>query len=321
MEFKSYQMHRMMRYTLLLLLLGLALAARGQERFDSLTLEKMHGMEMQLLAMGDSMISDSSETVRIRNAYLQIPVLVEILKIPGSFHYPFDSLRTISLTYAPDSGFRVFTWQFQLNSGRYRHLGAVQLNSDSLRLIPLFDASDFMESPEDSISGARKWYGAMYYKAMMQLSGDTAFYYFFGYDPNDPFSTRKLVEVMHFENGELILGARKFYFPERDSNLYQARFFIEYKKEASASLNFDDSRNMIIYDHLVPLNPLSEAGADRVPDGSYEGFTYKNGRWEHVSKVFHEAINEFDNPPVPQPVDFEKEKKDRLEQQKRHEKK
>ncbi len=305
----------------MLFVLGLALTARGQGRFDSLTLEKMHGMEMQLLGMGDSMISDSSETVRIRNAYLQIPVLVEILKIPGSFHYPFDSLRAVSLTYAPDSGFRVFTWQFRLNSGRYRHLGAVQLNSDSLRLIPLFDASDFMETPEDSISGPRKWYGAMYYKAMMQLSGDTAFYYFFGYDPNDPFSTRKLVEVMHFEDGELILGARKFYFPGRDSNLYQARFFIEYKKDVSASLNFDDSRNMIIYDHLVPLNPLSEAGADRVPDGTYEGFEYKNGRWEHVSKVFHEAINEFDNPPVPRPLDFEKEKKERLEQQKRREKK
>jgi len=311
----------MMKYTLLLFIMGLALTTRGQGQFDSLTLEKMHGMEMQLLGMGDSMISDSSETVRIRNAYLQIPVLVEILKIPGSFHYPFDSLRSISLTYAPDSAFRVFTWQFQLNSGRYRHLGAVQINSDSLRLIPLFDASDFMESPEDSISGARKWYGAMYYKAMMQFSGDTAFYFFFGYDPNDPFSTRKLVEVMHFENGELILGARKFYFPERDSNFYQARFFLEYKKDASVSLNYDESRNMILYDHLVPLNPLSEAGADRVPDGSYEGFEYKNGRWEHISKVFHEAINEFDNPPVPQPVDFEKEKKDRLEQQKRHEKK
>ncbi len=310
-----------MKYTLLLILFGLHLSLLGQGRFDSLSLEKMHGLESRLLAMGDSMISDSSETVRIRNAYLQIPVLLDILKTPGSFHYPFDSLRVISLTYAPDSSFRVFTWQFQLNSGRYRHLGAVQINSDSLRLIPFFDASDFMQSPEDSISGARKWYGAMYYKAMLQYSGDTAFYYFFGYDPNDPFSTRKLVEVMHFENGELILGARKFYFPERDSNRYQSRFFIEYKKEASASLNFDESRNLIIYDHLVPLNPLSEAAADLVPDGTYEGFEYKNGRWEHVSKVFHEAINEFDNPPVPHPLDFEKEKKERMEQQKRREKK
>ncbi len=312
-----------MRLFALLSLLFLTGSLLGQEDmpFDSLTRVRLEAIEHEMVLMGDSMVRDSSEEVRIRNAYLQIPLLLDILKTPGSFRYRFDSLRTTLIAYAPDSTFRIFTWQFQLNSGRYRHLGALQMRSDSLKLIPLFDASDFMQSPEDSITGPRRWYGAMYYNAMMQRAGDTLFYYFFGYDPNDPFSTKKLIEVIHFENGNPVFGARKFYLSAGDSNRVLSRFFLEYKKEASVSLNYDSTRNMIVYDHLVHLNEISEVAADLVPDGTYEGFVYKNGRWMHVEKVFHEAINEFDNPPVPHPVDFEKEKKAVEAERKRKEKK
>ena len=39
--------------------------------------------------------------------------LVKVLKLPYSFYYSFDSLQTISRLYAPDSSFRIFTWQFK----------------------------------------------------------------------------------------------------------------------------------------------------------------------------------------------------------------
>jgi hypothetical protein len=38
-------------------------------------------------------------------------MLVRALKEPYSFYFPFDSLQTISRLYAPDSSFRIFTWQ------------------------------------------------------------------------------------------------------------------------------------------------------------------------------------------------------------------
>src|SRR5580704_1581538 len=54
--------------------------------------------------------------------------LVKALKLPNSFYYPFDSLQTISHLYAPDSTFRIFTWQFKKDNMLYLQEGAIQMN-------------------------------------------------------------------------------------------------------------------------------------------------------------------------------------------------
>jgi hypothetical protein len=60
----------------------------------------------------DIVNSDTAE-VRFRADSQFIRSLVKALKVPYSFEYPFDSLQTISRLYAPDSSFRIFTWQFK----------------------------------------------------------------------------------------------------------------------------------------------------------------------------------------------------------------
>lgn len=269
-----------------------------------------------MMVMADSMINYQDEKVRIRNAYLMIPMLLEILDRPHSFNYPLDSVRAISKVYAPDSSFRVFTWQLQMGSSRFRHMGAIQMNRDTLKLYPLFDASDFIQNPEDTITNRRKWYGCMYYNATMKVSelDSTKFYYFFGYDPSDMFSTKKLIEVIHFDDDEPVFGAKKFHYDSEDTTYTLSRFLLEYKKDGNASLNFHPEFDKIIFDHLTPLNPGSQAAVNFVPDGTYEGFEYDGDKWVHVEKVFHQAINQRDNPPVPKPLDFEDER----EQRKRH---
>src|SRR5215212_5811507 len=42
-------------------------------------------------------------------------MFVRALRTPGSFYYPFDSLITISKLMAPDSSFKIFTWQMMIN--------------------------------------------------------------------------------------------------------------------------------------------------------------------------------------------------------------
>jgi hypothetical protein len=39
-----------------------------------------------------------------------------------------------------------------------------------------------------------------------------------------------------------------------------------------------------------------------VPDGTYEGFVWKNNYWNWVENVFTFGINENDNPPIPVPI-------------------
>jgi hypothetical protein len=87
--------------------------------------------------------------------------LVRTLKQPYSFNYPFDSLQTISRLYAPDSSFRIFTWQFKKDDLMYLQEGAIQMKQPdgSLKLFPLFDASMFTSKPLDSVRTRRNWIG------------------------------------------------------------------------------------------------------------------------------------------------------------------
>ncbi len=43
---------------------------------------------------------------------------------------------------------------------------------------------------------------------------------------------------------------------------------------------------MIVFDYLVPLNPLLEGNkAFYVPEGTYDGFVWKRGKWRFRTMV------------------------------------
>ena len=65
---------------------------------------------------------------------------VKALKTPFSFYYNFDSIKTISKLYAPDSSFKIFTWQLSKDLSSVHQKCAIQMNTadGSLKLIPLF---------------------------------------------------------------------------------------------------------------------------------------------------------------------------------------
>src|SRR5688500_15928245 len=82
--------------------------------------------EAQLIAPGDKrklqqkedtlkeyamyMITDTVTADRMISDSIFTRTLVRALQIKNSFFYPFDSVQGISKVYAPDSTFRIFTW-------------------------------------------------------------------------------------------------------------------------------------------------------------------------------------------------------------------
>ena len=62
---------------------------------------------------------------------------------------------------------------------------------------------------------------------------------------------------------------------------------------------------MIVFDHLI-----SETGEDQkrhtyVSDLDYEGFKWKAGKWVHIEKVFHDALQQ-GKFPIGEPMDKKK---------------
>ena len=161
--------------------------------------------------------------------------LVQALKVPYSFSYGFDSLKTISRLYAPDSSVRIFTWQIMKDFSYYRQKGAIQFHTKdgSLKLIPLYDYSAFTDNPVDSVRNNEHWIGAVYYNIIEKTFNNKNYYTLIGYDENDARSTKKWMEVLTFdENNKPQFGGRYFNYPIDYSKPAQTayRFCSQFKK-------------------------------------------------------------------------------------------
>ncbi|CAL1517634.1 hypothetical protein [Chitinophaga sp. MM2321] len=237
-----------------------------------------------------------------------IPTLVRALKTPHSFRFPFDSLKAVSIQYPQDSTFRIFSWALEAETGFYRHFGAIQMNTadGQLKLFPLFDVSDYITNT-DSITNNKAWYGCLYYNIIQRHYFNQEFYTLFGWDANNPRSQKKIVEMLTFKNGEPVFGGPFFSFSEDSvKQPTRNRFIIEYKKESTATLNYNKELNMIVYDHLISETNEPAKKFTYVSDMDYEGFTWKAGKWVHVNKIFHDAIPVGKGAPAPMPLDQKK---------------
>ncbi|MFN9665759.1 MAG: hypothetical protein ACK57C_04110 [Bacteroidota bacterium] len=216
--------------------------------------------------------------------------LVRTLRAKNSFRYAFDSLGTVSVLYAPDSTFRIFSWQLMKDISYYRYKGAIQYNTPdgSLRLTPLFDASPFTEQPCDSVRDATQWIGSVYYNILLNTHQNKSYYTLLGYDENDERTTRKWMEVLTFnEQGQPRFGGLFFeYMPDdKKPPVPTHRFLLEYKKGAGARMNYDADLKMITFATLVSEKGNPAVHATLVPEGGFEGFRWINGKWVHLALV------------------------------------
>ncbi|MCU7549052.1 hypothetical protein OCK74_07985 [Chitinophagaceae bacterium LB-8] len=265
--------------------------------------------EDSLKALAKNLIVDSLTAGRMRNDSFFVRTLIRGLQVKNSFYYPFDSVQGISNVYAPDSTFRIFSWSLSFDDYYSRQRGAIQFRTPdgSLRLVPLRDFSEFTSDPTDSVRTKDTWIGAVYYKIIKTQFNQKNYYTLFGFDNNSVRSNKKWIEVMTInEKNQPVFGGPYFTF-EKDSvkRPVQYRYSIEYKKEASTFVNYDEDLKLILVDHLISETDEPDKPYTFIPDGDYEGFEWKGGKWTHIDKVFHQKLED-GQAPVPKPI-LEKE--------------
>jgi hypothetical protein len=261
--------------------------------------------EDSLKAFAKNMIVDSLTAGRMRNDSLFVRTLIRSLQVKNSFYYPFDSVKGISKVYAPDSTFRIFSWSLSFDDYYSRQRGAIQFRTadGSLRLIPLRDYSEFTSNAIDSVRTKDTWIGAVYYKIIKTQFNNKNYYTLFGIDNHSVRSNKKWIEVMTLnERNQPVFGGPFFSF-EKDSakRPVQYRYSIEYKKEASTFVNYDEDLKLILVDHLISETNEPDKPYTFIPDGDYEGFEWKAGKWVHIDKVFNQKLED-GQAPVPNPI-------------------
>jgi hypothetical protein len=247
---------------LIICLIGIGTRLSAQSHISAAAEAVFQQREDNMKGYSYNIVNDSTAEGRFRADSNFIRSLVKALKLPYSFYYPFDSLQTISRLYAPDSSFRIFTWQFKKDNLLYLQEGAIQMNQPdgSLKLFPLFDASMFTTNPLDSVRTRQNWIGAIYYRIIEKTWQGKNYYTLLGFDDYSETSNKKWMEVLTFTpEGEPRFGGPFFSFQEDSVRRpTQYRFNIEYKKEGGTRFNFDPSLDLIVFDELISENNQPE---------------------------------------------------------------
>lgn len=265
-------------------------STKAQEAFNSGGKSALH----TLAVYNDSM--------RVATSQEFIPQLIKALKTPNSFYYPFDSLKNVSILKPADNSFRIFTWTVPLLvSSTYRYYGAIQMNSEELKLVGLDDKSAGAGNAEDKVLAPSEWFGSLYYALQQVSHAGKKYYMLFGWDGNNERSDIKVLDVLHFEEGKPVFGAPIIEVVREGEELaVKHRFVMEFQDKASVNLNYDPSQSKIIYDHLEPKDEKSRGHYfDYIPDGTYEGLQFVDGMWKYEPKVYHEVLQ---TAPVPKPI-------------------
>lgn len=273
----SFKMTCFFRCCVLVLFLSLTTTiAQAQHKIDATILKQLQFFEDSLKKLGNKFTGDSDEPERINANYAFIKTMVSALKTPDSYYYPFDSVKNISIVNAPDNHFRIMAWHVMSDDGYYRFYGAIQINTGgSLKLYPLEDYSPFLPSPEDSVTNNHKWLGAQYYK-IIQPNAETPYYTLLGWKGNSAQSTKKVIEVLSFNNNGPVFG-----MPVFDGNgKTRKRVVFEYAKQTAMMLKYIPEKQMLVFDHLSsPDGKTKDKPETYGPDMTYSGYKYKQGRW------------------------------------------
>ena len=274
---------------LILWLLSFSQVALSQ-KITQADLKKLRAKEDTLSEYSEYLNTDSLPEDRMIADSAFTKVLVRALQVKNSFYYPFDSVLGVSKLYAPDTSFRIITWNINFDDYYSRQKGAIQFRTTdgSLKLLPLRDVSEFTDKPQDSVRSRQNWIGSIYYNIIKTQHKGKNYYTLFGFDNTSAQSSMKWIEVLSFnEKNEPVFGGPFFSF-EKDSvpKPPKYRLGLEFKKGARVLVNYIEDLGMILVDHLISESDQPELAWTYVPDGDQEGFKWENGKWMHIDKVF-----------------------------------
>lgn len=272
-----------MRSIFSIFFLSLCLNVFAQHSDESGNIKKLALYSDSLSRLGRKFVNDDTEMERSNANTEFIKTLVKALKIPHSYNFPFDSVKSISILNSPDNRFRIFTWHIAFDDGSYRFYGTVQMNTgDKLLMYPLGDYSPFIKHPEDTVTDNSKWFGAQYYKIIPVYTNQNPYYVLLGWKGYTAKATKKVIEVMSFKDGRPVFG-----LPVFDGNgKTRKRIVFEYTRQASMLLKYEIEQHLIVFDHLSPPDKkMKDATEFYGPDLSYSGYKFKNGKWDFTDNL------------------------------------
>jgi len=275
-------MKKILIAALLTVLMPFCVLAQHSDESGNIKLLTMY--QDSLNHLGKKFINNDTEMERMNANTEFIKTLVQALRVPHSFNFPFDSVKSISILNSPDNRYRLLTWHLVFDDGSYRFYGTIQMNTgEQLKMFPLTDYTPFIKNAEDTVTNNSRWFGAQYYKIIPVYTNQNPYYVLLGWKGNTVKSTKKVIEVLSFDrDGKPVLG-----MPVFDGNgKTRKRVVFEYARQVSMLLKYETDQHMIVFDNLVPPDKKQKGKFDLYgPDMSYNGYLFKDGRWRYADNL------------------------------------
>lgn len=274
----------MIRLTAAILLIFLFSKVDGQHQTDS-EIERISLEKLEKFA--SRMVNDSIVENRIEANNLLKNSLFNVLKDPKSLNHDFEDFESVSVVESGDDHFRIFSWQLYISANEYRHEGIIQFYNGDQEPIILVDQSDKIRNAERKELTPDQWFGALYYNIVPFKSKGKKKYLLFGFDGASSKENCKIVDILSIDSKKLSFGAPLFITKKSGMQIESFRILHQYDQNVKAVLNYDPELEIIIFDHLIPWTSKEiGVGMTFVPDGSYQGFELKKGKWKLIPKVF-----------------------------------
>jgi hypothetical protein len=235
--------------------------------------------EKQLSAYLDNLRNAKSDLDRETANQTFKTYLQETISLKGSFDYPFAMLKSVGTIKSPDNQFRFFNWNVEQEDETHKYYCFILKFDDKKKewkTIELIDNSMMLAPQPEDVLEENMWYGALYYKIIPVEKSNKTYYTLLGYDANNNMSHTKLIDVLSFTGSHVRLGSPIFKIKDQ----VLKRVFFEHSKKCVMSLNYDEARNRIIFDHLSPETQSMEGFREfYVPDMSYDALKFVNNKW------------------------------------------
>lgn len=291
----------LIRLLIILLLIPISLFAKDKEVNLSAKIRQL--VELRLATINapndEQRLTADSEFRRF---------LTDALNDPESFKQSFDTIPQLADLTSGDGYFRMINWNVPLDDQTHRYRCYIQFYDKKEKEFKVFDLKQGyrdLEGEVRKVFSEKDWYGALYYKIIPSKTrkrGIKNTYMVLGWDGHDEFSTLKVVDVITITAKGVRFGADIFETDQRNIK----RFILEYKSDASVSLNYDHAKKRIIFNQLAPMEPDLEGMRELyIPVMQFDALEWKNRRWRYVTDVdvkMKDADKEYNDPPEDQQI-------------------
>ncbi len=216
--------------------------------------------------------------------------LKTVLANEKSAEYQFDSLQKfISILTSDDEKIRFYNWNIHFENGSFQYVAFLQYfskKSDKWFYISLKDKSDAITNPEQTILCDTNWFGCLYYQVVTKKYKGKKYYTLLGWDGNDDFTNRKIIDVLTFDEQEKICFGSPIF--QVDKKTYK-RVIFEFAERTTMALRFEKRKNRIIFDRLTPTDSQFKGQTLMSGvSGLTDALKFSKGKWIYFPDIMME---------------------------------